>query len=365
MIQPFFSEAAEVIEATHYMPAISIILPFEPKMAGKHELKHRLHLAVLTVHKQLAKNYSKDKVLAVNAKLEEAINTIDYSSYKKSIAIYVSPVFQKIYYLDIAVEEKIIIDETFEIRDLVFSKKDLHKYLVLVLNEDHYRFIIGNTTQFIHIINSVKETEAVHRDLPSQTGNFSDTASQDEIDRNKFLLLADLCLGRVLLSHDLPLFILGPEQVIGHFKQISHHHKRVIQYVSGSFEKAGEQEIGKVLAPYVANWKRVCQQNVLHKLAMAVNENKITAGIHNVWRDAQHKNGSLLVVEKNFMYPAMKDIAADDVIEPLEEEVATPFYIKDAVDDVIEQVLINGGDVEFVDEGLLTAYQKIALIRFF
>ena len=39
-----------------------------------------------------------------------------------------------------------------------------------------------------------------------------------------------------------------------------------------------------------------------------------------------------------------------------------PFYIKNAVDEVIDKVLENGGDVEFVDDNLLKNYQHIALI---
>jgi hypothetical protein len=35
------------------------------------------------------------------------------------------------------------------------------------------------------------------------------------------------------------------------------------------------------------------------------------------------------------------------------------------VDDVIEKVLENGGDVEFVDEGVLKDYHHIALILFY
>jgi hypothetical protein len=366
MIQPSLAEAQEVTNATHYAPAISIIQPFEPKMSSKNELNHRLQLALTEVRKQLKKNYAADTVTLVNEKLNELLNTIDYASFKKSIALYASPVFQKIYYLDIAVEEKIIIDDSFEIRDLIYAKKDLHKYLILVLSEHEYRFIVGNTTQFIHIIsNGAGKGTTPVRDLPEKVGNFSDSSHEKEIELHKFLQLTDHCLGRVLASWDLPLFVIGPERVTGHFKKISHHHNRVISYITGSFEKAGAHEIGKVLQPYVANWRRVCQQNVVQKLEVAVNENKLSAGVHNVWRDAQHKNGRLLVVEKNYMYAAVKDAGMEDMIQPHEESDTAPFYIKDAVDDIIEKVLENGGDVEFVDEGLLTPYQQIALIRFF
>lgn len=362
MLPVTLAEAQEVIAAVHYAPAVSVILPFEPKMSSRHELKHRLQLAFANVNKQLKQQYAADTVLAMKEKLDELQHTIDYSSYKKSIAIYASPVFHKIYYLDIAVEEKIIIDDSFEIRDLVFAKKDLHKYLILVLSQQHYRFVIGNTTQFIHIISSdTKKPAMLPQHLPHQA---NDAAHPQHSELPRFLHLTDYCLGRVLASWDLPLFVLGPEQVTSHFKKISHHHNRVISYVPGNYEKAGEQEIGKVLAPYVADWRNVCQQNVLGKLEAAVNSNTLSAGVHNVWRDAQHKNGRLLVVEKNYMYAAVKDADMEDMIQPGEED-STPFYIKDAVDDIIEKVLQYGGDVEFVDEGLLAPYQQIALIRFF
>ena len=42
-----------------------------------------------------------------------------------------------------------------------------------------------------------------------------------------------------------------------------------------------------------------------------------------------------------------------------------PFYIKDAVDDIMEKVLQNGGDVEFVENGVLKDYERIALIQYY
>ena len=45
--------------------------------------------------------------------------------------------------------------------------------------------------------------------------------------------------------------------------------------------------------------------------------------------------------------------------------IKNSFYIKDAVDDIIEKVIACGGDVEFVDEGILKDFSKIALIEYF
>ena len=40
-------------------------------------------------------------------------------------------------------------------------------------------------------------------------------------------------------------------------------------------------------------------------------------------------------------------------------------YIKDAVDTLIEKVLENGGDVEFVEPGMLKDYNHLALIQYY
>ncbi|MBK6634610.1 MAG: hypothetical protein IPG38_10090 [Chitinophagaceae bacterium] len=64
------------------------------------------------------------------------------------------------------------------------------------------------------------------------------------------------------------------------------------------------------------------------------------------------------------MYAAERG-SSDEIIYKAIKPYNRYSYIKDAVDDVIEKVLENGGDVEFVDEGVLKEYQHIALILFY
>src|SRR5215813_2482294 len=133
-----------VIEAPHYLPAISIIQPFEPMMSMKSELELRLKLAVKQVESQLMENYPVDKVLPVLVKLNWIIHNLNYNTHKKSVAIFVSPLIERVYYLDIRVEERIVLDESFEIRDLVYSKKQNTDYLVLILSAGKSKMFLGN-----------------------------------------------------------------------------------------------------------------------------------------------------------------------------------------------------------------------------
>lgn len=42
MAQLTFQEEKEILEAANYLPSVSIILPFEPKMSAKTELEYQL-----------------------------------------------------------------------------------------------------------------------------------------------------------------------------------------------------------------------------------------------------------------------------------------------------------------------------------
>ena len=51
------SEIREVMEVVHYRPAVSIIMPYEPKISLKTELTHSLKLAANKVEQELLKSY--------------------------------------------------------------------------------------------------------------------------------------------------------------------------------------------------------------------------------------------------------------------------------------------------------------------
>lgn len=365
MTPKLVSGAEEILQAVKYMPCVSIIMPFEPKMSLKSELEYKLKLAVGKVDSELMASYTEDKALAVLRKLRALIQDLDYSTYKKSIAIFVSPVVEKIFYLDIPVEEKIIIDDSFEIRDLVYSKKEMHKYLVLVLSAKRSRIYLGNTVTFVRIVSNVPDHVAAYKnDIAERVANFSDPSDRKEVMLDKFLRHTDAGLSILLKSYPLPLFVIGADRVIGHFKKITRNEKRILGYVHGNYEDATEEELRKVLEPQIADWKKVKQQDLLYQLETAAGNKKLVVGMENVWREAMHKKGKLLIVEKNYIYPA--HLGGDkDVIYNENHKAEKNFYIKDAVDDVIEQVFENGGDVEFVDPDVLKDYGRIALIMYY
>jgi hypothetical protein len=359
------TEIKEVMGAVHYRPAVSVILPFEPKMNLKTEVAHALKIAADKAAIEIMNNYSGELGRLVIQKLYNIIHNLNYNTHKKSIAIYVSPVFEKVLYLDVPVEEKIIVDESFEIRDLVYSKKQLHKYLLLVLSSKESKVFLGNTTEFVRIASTTPENiNAYLNDVPQRVANFSDMSERKEVILEKFLRYIDNSLDILLNAYPLPLFVLGTERIAGHFKDLTKHQAAIVDYVPGNYEESTIDELKQKIAPYVEDWKKVREKDLLNHLEEAAGKRKLAAGMQDVWKEAMNHKGRLLVVEKNYMYAAEHGSDADVITKAI-EPIHNFSYIKDAVDDVIEKVLQNGGDVEFVDEGVLKEYQQIALILYY
>ena len=359
------SDIHELISAVHYRPAISIIIPFEPKMSLKHELQHHLKVITDKLDKQLASEYPKDIYLLIMRKLKAIIKDLNYNTHKKSIAIYVSPVFEKVLYLDVLVEEKIIIDDSFEIRDLVYSKKQLNKYLVLILSGNEFKIFLGNAHDFVRLVTNTPEQSIAYKlDTSERISNFSDMDERHDIELKKFLLQVDNSLNIILQAYPIPLFVLGVEKILGLFKKHSKHTVSIIDYIKGNYEAATIPELIKVIEPYKKDWNKLIEKNIINKIEAAHNNKKLVFGIRDVWKSATNKNGSLLIVEKNYMIAAEPTVGKKNIymaIEPYNKFS----YIKDAVDDVIEKILEAGGDVEFVEPGILESYNHIALIQYY
>ncbi|MDP4129811.1 MAG: hypothetical protein Q8939_06595 [Bacteroidota bacterium] len=361
----FSKEEQAVIGAVRYQPEVSIIMPFEPGMSVKKELQHQLKIAVEKVESQLFANYPSKKAMPVVVRLKNLIRKLDFNTRKKGLAIFVSPIIEKVFYLDIPVNEKIIIGESFEIRDIVYCKKQLIQYLVLQLSGESSKIYLGNCSTFIPIKSTVPQNvHAYERDMPEKVGNFSDQDKHKEVLLDNFLHHLDQGLTEILKEYPLPVFVMGPERVLGHFKKITKNEKSLVQFIQGNYLEASETEIREVMESYLKNWREIKERASLLQLEQARSENKLEFGIKQVWKIATHENSRLLLVEKDFMYPAHQGSDPDSIYKE-DLSLDNPFYIKDAVDEIMEKVLAAGGDIEFVSNEALKEYGHIALIRYY
>ena len=350
--------AAGHMNETFHLPCVTIILPLEKE-------HYQAHLKVLAekIEKELREQYQ-SKSIPVIEKLQNSFARINFDSSKKSAVICVSPVYEKTIYLDISLEEKVIIDEPFEIRDLVNSMYPADKYLVLVQSAAHFKIFLGDSYHLAKIKVHIPDHIAAYKnDIAEKIEYFSDTTDRKEIMLDKFIHHIDSELENILHKYKLPVFVIGTERMNGHFKKYTHNEKAILDYIHGNYDEVKPHQLLQILRPYLKEIKNIENKELAIKIEQALNENKFSSGSDEVWRNAMQKKGELLLVERNYSYPH----TATGEVENLNEDIhgANPAFTIDAVDTIIERVLEFGGKVKFVDADILKAFQHIALFLYY
>ena len=355
----------DLVLAESYYPSISIIISVDFQVNPQKELNGHLKVMVHKTSAELLKTYPKSIANPVIKKLKNVISEIDYSKVTKSIAIFVSPLLEKFYYLDVPLEDRIVIDDSFEIRDLVYAKKEIHKYIIMIISSKEATFYLGNTRSLLKLEKfKAVDVDGLYHDMPEKVANFSDESKIKENQLDKFLKNIDNQLKHILLQYNIPVFFMGTVKNIGHFKQVSHHKKYIAEYIHGNYEEYTESQLLEIIEPHITKWNKQKKEDLIKIIDDAMSNRTLAVGIKEVWRRATEKKGKHLIIEKNYVFPARQS-AKKEIIFDYDEVLHNGLYIKDAVDDVIEKTLATGGIVEFVDEDVLKDYQKIVLIQYY
>ncbi len=133
----------------------------------------------------------------------------------------------------------------------------------------------------------------------------------------------------------------------------------IVGVVAGSHDDPNPTALGKLVWPVFKSGATLRRTRALVRLNEAVSVNRHASGIDQVWRAAFDKRCQTLLVETGFEYPA--DLAPrGDRLLPYSGRGAAA--LDDAVDEVIERVIADGGEVFFYDPGVLDLHQRIAAV---
>ena len=332
-------------------PRVTMLLPFEPKMIPKGELDQRIKAALGKGERQLLASHPAEEALPILARMRHLLNGLNYSTHKRSIVAFASPDVEKLIYLDIPLEEKVVVDEPFYVRDIADGKARNVEYLVLLLSARQSKMYLGNESGLRMIKSNTPQTVfACLNDVPERTANFSDPSDRREVMLDKFLRHMDDGLASILKAYPRPVFVFGDCRVTGHFASISRHTRHIAAYVRKDCLEETPQTLLTILQPYITQWDKIRQESAVQLVGKAMDGGKLSRGLAEVRRTARFNNTRLLVIEKGFREGKGPDPG---------------FFIGDAIDDIILKVLEKGGDIEWVDKGMLDEYEHIALVRYY
>ena len=334
------------VASASYLPVISMFMPFEPKMFRKADLASKLIGLKREAELQVSSDFFISGKKEALERLDTVISHINFSTHKKSIAIYVTAEADKVFYLDVPLIQKVIISQSYNIRSLVACKTDLKSFLVLAID--------GCSSRICSSVNGMLNTIISNHTVSNEQSDKTIYSTQI------FLKQINRGLSIILSSFSCPFFVIGTTEIVNQYKAITKNNNRISKFIYSNLSCILDEQIKVIMLPYITDWNKVKTIDVFQTLYEASLNKKLAVGISDVLQVAKQKKGKLLIVERNYTYPVVNDY--NKKIN-LIKNTPTGTLFTDLVDETMEAVLENGGDVEFVDSEFLNKFMHIALVH--
>jgi hypothetical protein len=343
-------------------PAVTITLPTHRSAPENRQDPIRVKNLVGQATNRLLGEFNKREIEALVARLQALAESIEYRNTLDGLAMFVTHEFGQLVYLPFSLKERVAVDETFFIRDLVFAMNRTPRYWVLALSEKPTRLFEATRENLVEIREGgfpmTHTRPGGEEPLPGGFG-VQKSAYRDERHR-QFFRDIEAALKPFLADDPLPLALVGVDRYLAFFNEVSNHKDAVIASLAGSHDKTSAHELGKLVWPLVKANLAEERHQVLSELDKAIGERKFVSTVGEVWRAAHEGRGRLLLVEEDFHYPARVDSSGTQISAV--EDVEAPGVMDDAVDEIITAVLEKQGKVVFVENGQLQEHRRIALI---
>lgn len=329
----------------------------------------------------LEKAISHTKVLLSNKKpppkaydtLVHSIDTlalqVDPVHAMDGLGLFISPDMAKLVHFPFPVTEKIIVDKSFETRDLYFLEQFAKPYYVLKLSKSEahlYLLETGTeareiTNTYFPIRNNNNNYEYAKPTLGTSFGFARKGFEKDKNIINKtrqepFFNEVQQNLVTYIKTSDL--LVSGARNIVSNFESTRDKRLKIKGRIIGSYHDLNELFSRARSTYYECKYHEI--QAIVDSLEELSGRKKVASGIHDVWAATVAGKGDLLLVEKDYRKIGylLQNGQQMNLHVPLSEHEIIP----DLVDQIIEIVIDKGGRIIFTEENQLEKYERIALI---
>lgn len=353
-------------------PCLSVIIPTH-RLAPARFMDH----TIVKKMREQAKNlvtaeYGLKQAEVFMDKMDALIDTIDYDHNQDGLGFFISANVQQLVSFPFPVEAKITADDSFEIRNLLYKVNFGSPYYALVLTEKGARYFEGRWNTITEIRDKnfpEKHIDDYEYTAPARSTSYAGHAHEKSVEKDKSILdeirlksffhqvdqkLSDYLMGNI------PMIVFGTKERLGHFADVTRHAKHMAGTITGSYGMATEAQLAELAWPVMkAHLENAKKQSILD-FENQIGARKGLSGLQSVWSAAVEGRGNLLLVEKDYSCPGYTTEAYERLF--LKKPEVPHKVVTDAVDDLIEMVLEKNGQVQLVENGMLTAYDRVALV---
>ncbi|WNZ27213.1 hypothetical protein HJG54_30380 [Leptolyngbya sp. NK1-12] len=340
------------------VPALSILLPTHRSFPENKQDPILVKNLIDEAKTRLAEEFSNRELEPLLQRLDALASQIDYPHTLDGLALFVSHDFAKLYYLPFSVPARVVIDQTFATRDLVYGMHRAQRYWVLLVSQASTRLLAGTG----ETLEEVQDKDfPMQMTGPAATAPIPYDADSSYVDdrHRRFFQQVDRALATYMQDEPLPLIVGGVTRQISFFREVSGHAQLIAGTLEGNFDKAAVHELVPQVWPIVQSVRQAQQDEALQQLENAMNTRNVVSTLGEAWRLAHEGRGKRLLVEKSYHMAAV--LTEDGEFKQV-EQVGGVEVMDDAVDELIEAVLAKGGTVTLMDDGKLAVHQQVALI---
>jgi hypothetical protein len=274
----------------------------------------------------------------------------------RGLAIYVNRDTERVFRLPLPVTTRSVVEPTFATRALFTVLHRMPPYVLLVVHPTCAHLYQGGdgTLRPVGDRDVFRGSGAVR--LPRQGEPSDDDAATEAVDT--FLRGVDRLLGSYRAEHPSPLVLAGSPPFLDRFTELSRH----LQRLAGRIQPADEGtplELASTSAEVVTSYLASRRDEALARLraALASRPGDVARGMADCWQQVHQRPPGLLLVEEGYVRPGR--VAGGELVGGT--ECGRPL-VHDLVDDLMEVVILRGGQLALVADGDLDAHGRVALI---
>lgn len=352
---------------------ISIIVPAHRLSPERRTDRERLEKAIQRAKGYLMANYSQDEIKPLVKAIDELYSRLDFNHNEEGIGLFVAPGIRQLVQFFFPVKEKVMVGESFDIRDLLYQEYYAGPYIVLMLNEKEARLFQArsNALEEVHDARFPKKHEAQYEYQRPVYGSANgknaftksiekDKSQLEEIRYESFLKLVDDALSNYVTG-DTPLIITGAQKDLAYFNKVTRHVENIAGLLPGNYAHLSINELGKMTWNIMKSFLNVVKQKEIGELEGRTGNRNCLTGILDIWEAVQEGRGLKLLVEKDYAMAGFlkKDNDYQLYLHPPKEPHR---ILPDAINSLIETVLEKNGKVILLENKSLQAYQRMALV---
>jgi hypothetical protein len=349
-------------------PAISILMPTHRSFPDNKQDPITLKNLVKQTEERLLAQMDKREVWPIMEAINAEVETHDHMHNLEGLALFAGAGRADIVRLPFEVKERAIIDHNFATRDITRGLFDAVNYFILVISREYGRLFQAYNDRVVHQFD--RNTDLHGHSFPIKNTSLYSTSGHDRSQApsednllKEFLNVVDKSLQEMQGrrgSDRLPVIVIGDARNVGLFKQLSDRPSDIVGEVTHSADlEADAQTLVADAQDAVASYREAFETGALDQRGQAHGANRLLTDLSDIYRTAGEGNAERLYVRRGYIQPGVIDTEARTVTAS--EDASAEGVTDDVVDELIEMVQANGGDIAFISSDTLGDEAPLAL----